>query len=195
MDILEEERLYEEYVMENEYSDSSESEIIIDDSDDSETDNIVDENINLYNDSLFQMYIEESNSATIIHNGYYIGLSGMIQTRQRSELIMMTTVSSQSFFKYEFTMVMEYLTDFLTSFSYQPKVDIILLHINNYGVYRAILKTFWLKIIQRRWKKIMKQRHDIRKIIRRSDYIYKRELGQTYIEYPALRGMMSDLLI
>ena len=65
------------------------------------------------------------------------------------------------------------------------------------GILVAILKTFWLKIIQRKWKKIFGERQTIlqnRKSI--SNIIYREIHGKwnnscSYL--PSIRGMLNDL--
>ena len=61
----------------------------------------------------------------------------------------------------------------------------------------AILKTFWLRIIQRKWKKIFQERKNI---IRQRCSIYNLNIRQIYgkwpqhcIKLPGLKGMLSDL--
>lgn len=61
----------------------------------------------------------------------------------------------------------------------------------------AILKTFWLRIIQKKWKKVFRERSNI--IIRRSmlsNLLIKETNGQwpdCCLYLPGLRGMLSDL--
>jgi hypothetical protein len=49
---------------------------------------------------------------------------------------------------------------FCSGFQYptRPTIDIMQLKIDEDGMYTAIIKTFWIKIIQRKWKNIMAQR-------------------------------------
>jgi len=59
----------------------------------------------------------------------------------------------------------------------------------------AILKTFWLKIVQRRWKRVYKQRMDLLcsvpmmrlREIRSGSFVYEK------IHVPGLRGMLNGL--
>lgn len=65
------------------------------------------------------------------------------------------------------------------------------------GVLVAILKTFWLKIIQRKWKKIWKERQTIlqnRKSI--SNILYKEIYGKwnkSCFYLPGIKGMLDNL--
>lgn len=61
----------------------------------------------------------------------------------------------------------------------------------------SIIKTFWIKLIQRKWKNILKERENvIRKRSHIKSLIYRELNGKWPKEcsnYPILRGMLSDL--
>ena len=63
----------------------------------------------------------------------------------------------------------------------------------------AILKTFWLKIIQRKWKNVLKERDIIIKTRCRPSSLKYREINGKWprecFYYPILKGMLSDLYI
>lgn len=53
----------------------------------------------------------------------------------------------------------------------------------------AILKTFWIRIIQRNWKKVFYNRKTIIK-----DYLYTREINQnSKLVLPGLKGMLANI--
>jgi hypothetical protein len=58
----------------------------------------------------------------------------------------------------------------------------------------AILKTFWIKIIQRKWKNILAKRREIIKLRCQIKSILYREINGKWprncLEYPSLKGMM-----
>ena len=60
----------------------------------------------------------------------------------------------------------------------------------------AILKTFWIKIIQRTWKNVMKNRKDVIRKMRNINYLRYREVTGKWpkdcIDYPGLQGMLSN---
>lgn len=62
----------------------------------------------------------------------------------------------------------------------------------------AILKTYWLKIIQRKWKNIIKIRNNTNKLRSNLNSIKYREIygkwPQYCLHYPKLKGMLSDLV-
>ena len=61
----------------------------------------------------------------------------------------------------------------------------------------AILKTIWLRIIQRKWKKIFKEKQAIRQNRLNPTSLHTREItGNWPLEYmtlPGLKGMLNDL--
>lgn len=62
----------------------------------------------------------------------------------------------------------------------------------------AILKTFWIKIIQRTWKNILKKREEINKRKMKISCIRYREINGKWpeecLEYPSLKGMIYPLI-
>lgn len=67
----------------------------------------------------------------------------------------------------------------------------------NTGHYVAILKTFWLRLIQRKWKNIIKERNDIIKKRCNLHSLTHREITGKWpndcLHLPQLKGMLSQL--
>jgi hypothetical protein len=67
----------------------------------------------------------------------------------------------------------------------------------NTGHYVAILKTFWLRLIQRKWKNIIKERENIVKKRCTLNSLRHRELTGKWpndcLHFPQLKGMLSQL--
>lgn len=65
------------------------------------------------------------------------------------------------------------------------------------GVMVAILKTFWLKLIQRRWRNVFRERERIKKLrMRVASFVYREMNGEWPLEckiIPGLRGMLNTL--
>lgn len=57
----------------------------------------------------------------------------------------------------------------------------------------AILKTVWLRIIQRKWKKVFQERKNIIKNKCNLSNLLLREVSGSYFHLPGLRGMLSEL--
>lgn len=91
------------------------------------------------------------------HDGQYIiGLS-----TGNSELfpdMFGAGISTPTFYQYSYAMILHYLKNSSIVHIYNPSIDIIKIHINQQLCYIAIKKTFWLRIVQRTWKRIFLER-------------------------------------
>ena len=90
---------------------------------------------------------------------YYIGLCSLISL-DCTQYIIANTVSAPTFLHNTYITIIRYLWHHSIIRVRRPKVEIIQLIILNDGTYSAIIKTFWIKIIQRRWKQIYKERQE-----------------------------------
>ena len=101
-------------------------------------------------------------------------------------------ISTDLFFKYTFPQVIMYMKSIIMCRNMNPIVDIMQLIISDDGLYLAIIKTYWISLIQRHWKKIMKQKTEYIETQKSFQYIYNRELGK-YNYKPAFSviGMLS----
>jgi len=93
---------------------------------------------------------------------YYIGMCDYISPT--NTLLMSTTISPPMYFQLSYQSCYRYLYNYgITNqlYPFTPNIHIMKLNILNDGTYCVILKTFWLKIIQRKWKKIYKQRIEV----------------------------------
>ena len=74
--------------------------------------------------------------------------------------------------------------------------QILQLHISEDGTYNVIIKTFWLRIVQRTWKRIYRERQEIWKKRRNIIALRQREItGKFPIGLrvmPNLLGVFSD---
>lgn len=101
------------------------------------------------------------------HGHYYIGTYIRAPRGLRGECssgayIMDVCISPQTFFEYDFADIENYLLyynvlilpAYLRSRARAArKIEIMKLHISDDGTYYVILKTFWLRIIQRIWRR------------------------------------------
>ena len=103
---------------------------------------------------------------------------------------MLSCVSARSFLKYSLDDVLIYLANMsMTLWRGRPIVNILKLYIAENGEYRVVTKTFWLKIIQRKWKKIYKERCDIRRNMKSLIYLRIREMTGSATYFPGIKGM------
>ena len=132
-----------------------------------------------------------------IDKHYYIGLTS-------KDLLLLSTVSPKTFYKYDYHLVQQYLNDYSVNESSVNEssvneisvnesnfrnIEIIKLDIQN-NVYYVILKTYWIRLIQRRWKKIFQNRLNYRK---RLDSIFYFQTYGKYKKIPSLpiKGLIN----
>lgn len=198
MDIFDEEQLGEEM-----FSNNSEEEIII------ESDSGSDYEVEIESDSEIasidgvQYYYNDLDSENLndicdeeddfideprVNNQYCIGLCG--RPLFQSKILLLSCVSAKTFLKYKLDDILLYLVQMsLTLWRGRPKINILKISINERGEYVAITKTFWLKIIQRKWKKIYKERCDTLKKMKSLVYLRNREINSISTYFPSLNGL------
>ena len=93
-----------------------------------------------------------------INNKYYIG----IYSRVDDELLLGSCISSSSFFEFPISAVKKYLSTYSIIYNdrfFLKKIDILKLAINETdGTYNVVIKTVWLRIFQRKWKKLFAEK-------------------------------------
>jgi hypothetical protein len=94
----------------------------------------------------------------------------------------------------------------------RPRIEIMKLHITNQGrtldnnpfdlsnydmeIYEVVLKTVWLKIIQRRWKTVYANRMAWCKAHTNASYLHNRSIHGQYETNPfQLKGMLSQMSV
>ena len=117
---------------------------------------------------------------------YYIGLAAIVD----SIYLLAHSVTPKSLFKYSYNDIVNYLHNYSIIYVKRPKIDIFQLHIigNNYNV---VIKTHWIRLIQRHWKKVYKTRTDILRKRALSGNHYPQSVFNKYNQLPGLRGMLS----
>lgn len=129
---------------------------------------------------------------------YYIGIYSIISVHDN--LLLSTSVSPQTFFQYPFNDILTYLHLYSISLLDEPNIEIMKLCIKPdetnslFQYYTVIVKTFWIKLIQRHWKKIYASRQSV--IQKRATmFIYYQTNGKYpdgYNQLPSIRGLMSS---
>jgi uncharacterized membrane protein len=132
------------------------------------TEYTTDSNIDLYD----TMYIEEEEFVeTEKQNGkYYIGVCDLIGL----DYIIGMVISLRLFYNNQYTHQQKldymYEYDIYDSIEELKNMEIMELNISNDGSYHVIIKTFWIKIIQRFWRNTCRKRKEM--IIERSKNQY-----------------------
>ena len=145
-----------------------------------------------------EIYEEEDNYRNIDNpddyfrnNHYYIGLS--YYDKQYDNLLLSSNITNRTFFKYDYNDVVDYLNNYTVLFSnriLQP--EIMLLQISDDIIYNVVIKTFWIRIIQRHWKHVYQNRKKFMNTYGSIvNYIRDNIKDQNNIKYPSLVGMLS----
>ena len=93
---------------------------------------------------------------------YYIGLCKHFHSQNC--FIMAIAMTPKMFLKTDYETALEYLYSYSIMQIHQPTVDIMKLEILNDNTYVVIKKTYWIRLIQRTWKRVIKEREmNIRK--------------------------------
>jgi hypothetical protein len=125
---------------------------------------------------------------------YYIGLHKHI--RYDNLLLLLNTISIKSFYKYSYIHVLKYLYYYSIVRLFQPNIEIMKLSILADGTYTVVLKTHWLRLVQRHWRKVFNMRKEIMKKQMRISSILYREIYGTFpsdiSRLPRLDGLMSQ---
>lgn len=125
---------------------------------------------------------------------YYLGVPFTFRTINLT--VMNCSISTPTFFANEYSRVGGYLQSIATFYvPNPPPVDILQLHISDHGEYNVVVKTFWLRLVQRRWKNVLRLRAHV--FARRAS-VQNQEYFRTHGRYlpgtrvlPGLRGMWT----
>ncbi len=149
-----------------------------------------------------QIMDDDAHENQIVDGNTYIGLPIYEPT---NGLLFGCHVSAHSFYKYDLETVCEFLRDWscshLVSDAESPEI-MKLVQIKNpsgYTVYSVILKTHWLRLVQRRWRRTLADRKKVIYGRATPRNIYHRETTGAHLpQYrvmPGLRGCMSNICI
>ena len=195
--------LIEEQLYESEYA-NHHDELIVVDSEEEEDDEVdydsdiefADEADDDYDDIWSYLYYDEEEYmiADKVHLRHYIGLPGY--NRKYNELVFLCGISPRTFYKYDIANVTRYLSDTTVSYIHKPKIHILQLFISTGGVHNVVIKTFWLKLIQRTYRNTLQKRQQYIKKRKSLRNMYLVEInGSLPDQYPTLRGMLTPLLL
>jgi hypothetical protein len=125
------------------------------------------------------------------NNQYYIGLS--YYDKQYDNLLLSSSVTTRTFFNHNYSDVVDYLNNYTILLSNRVlNPEIMLLQISDDMIYNVVIKTFWIKIIQRHWKHVYRNKKIfINNYDSMVNYIRDREVGKNNTKIPSLIGMLS----
>ena len=135
---------------------------------------------------------EESLDEPHHNKQYFIGLCKLI--RPDNYFIMLSVISSQLFFRYSEPAIRAYLECASILYVHGAAIDIMKLEFSNYGSIAVIKMTFWIRLVQRCWRSVLRRRMEI--IRKRASFTAQRhfELTGRYSyglnRLPGLKGML-----
>ena len=184
------------------YSGSSgnESSVIIEshvDFDDDDDDDYFDDDDSEIEYTIERIFREESDYIdTDKESGkYYIGLYKYNSFRKI--FVLTNAISAKSFLKFSYRDTLKYLYIYSIMRTSNPKIEIFSLIKLPDDSYSVILKTHWLRIIQRNWKRIFKERAEILLKRRSVKSLYFLQITGRYPEglnsMPSIHGMLWNL--
>jgi hypothetical protein len=139
-------------------------------------------------DAIFEMD-ENFMDADKLDSAYYIGLPGFLASQ--NQLLLMNSISPNAFFKHEYSDVLKYLVEYSTSRVHKPNVHILQVHIDEHQAYNVTVKTFWLKLVQRSWKRVFRERQQMINQYKNPRLIQNRSLGNSsQPKLPSIRGLL-----
>lgn len=156
---------------------------------------VIEEVDEIHNMDYQHLYSEKENKK------YYIGIccemtvNHSLHLPTESIYLMVNSISSTTYFNWSHESSLRYLYYYGMTPMHNPKVDIMQLHILDDGTYSVIIKTFWLKLIQRKWKKIYQIRRRVLENRLQISSLYHREIHGDWPVHmrtmPGLHGLMA----
>jgi len=129
----------------------------------------------------------------MIDNNYYIGYYTFLDNENK--LLMVNKIHPKTFMKFNSDLISKYFFWYSGMvFNIYPKIDILQLQIDSeYEQYTVIIKTFWIKIIQRTWKRIYSERKKYLEHRKRLPTIRNYEIGiqKPIYRYLGLYGLLT----
>jgi hypothetical protein len=134
-------------------------------------------------------FIDEPRS----HGKYYIGYYWLDGTG----FLLDTVVQPRTFFKYTYDEIISYLAEmsiFILPYRRKSKMQIMQLFLDESdGSYTVVLKTHWIRLIQRRWRNIYNERKRVLSYRKKLSTMRHSELTGKSRYFPGLRNMMCSL--
>jgi hypothetical protein len=119
---------------------------------------------------------------------YYIGMQCYIE--QRNLMLVANTVSVSTFYKYSGKQISDYLYSYSVIRPSCEAIDIIKLHILPDDSYSVVLKTHWLRVVQRTWKKVYQER---KRILINRMVSKNRQYYEIHGQYPCGMNVLPSL--
>ena len=131
-----------------------------------------------------------------IDNMYYIGICTHISEQYNNNYYLyMNSVSPKTFLNYSYNTCYDYLYQYSIIRIRPTNIEIMKLQIMSDYTYSVVIKTHWIRLVQRHWKKVFSARNDIINKRRTIQSIRSFELSGKYPaglnSFPTINGMMN----
>ena len=100
---------------------------------------------------------EDTDYTTKTHGNYYIGSISHVQ----DNTLLALSIKPRIFFKYDVQSIQQYLCEYSGLENTQESIEIIQLQILPDLTYACIVKTHWLRLIQKHWRKAYARRKHV----------------------------------
>tara|TARA_B110000971_G_C19958666_1_gene476867 strand:- start:55 stop:534 length:480 start_codon:yes stop_codon:yes gene_type:complete len=149
------------------------------------------EELNEYNDEYIYNEISSIDNLQVNNGEYYIGMCFISE----NNLMYENKIPNKIFYKHKNNELLNYLIKFSSTIPNWQRIEIMKLdckkNINGLDIYFCILKTHYIRLVQRTWKRVFKERQ---RHLNDSNWIIsnlrKRELGLIHtIRLPGLIGL------
>jgi hypothetical protein len=126
-----------------------------------------------------------------IDRNYYIGSYELfINENGKKQMLLGTVVSNKTFFKFPYPHIQKYVELYNIHYKHNKRVDIMKLYIVD-EEYIVVLKTFWIRIIQRNWRRVYNQRlRVIQQRMNPTEQFHFQTRGRYTESLKTLRGML-----
>jgi hypothetical protein len=125
-----------------------------------------------------------------IHSNYYLGSYKYFP--EIEEHLLMSQISKRIFYASNYYSLCKFIYWYSGAFIEDTNVQIIQVFLKNEFA-TAVLKTHWIRLIQRTWRRIYKERQQY--ILKRKQLrqIQMQQIKPMCENYPGLRGMLAHL--
>ena len=160
-----------------------------DDDDDDDDDDAGIEYDSIHNEDSFHFYSEKE------HGKYYIGLCHKYTTPNFTQWLLSTSVSTRVFYRHSYDKIINYLYYYGVVRVPRPQLQIMQLHRVPEDTCSVVIKTYWLRLLQRHWKRVYATRKKILRMRMSPRMQLYRQTRGKYPEpisrLPAIKGMLS----
>lgn len=128
-----------------------------------------------------------------VNGCYYIGLP--CRKTSSREWIMQIAIQPKTFLSNTINHVTSYLIDYSVTRIHNPTIHIMKLDVSNTGAYNVVLKTHWLRLVQRTWKRVFNERRQFINNCKKPTSILFRQTHRQWknnTHLPGLTGMLRS---